>query len=301
MRCNKCRREALLFQEYSGQHLCRHHFEADLERKAKHEIRSHRWLVPGDHIAVALSGDAGSSALLYFLKKLTASRRDIRIAAITVDEGIAGYRDVRIAKGLAGLSGTECIEVSFGERFGITTDEIADRKGITNTCTYCRVIRDFLLKATAAEHGITKLASGEDLDDRAARVMEHILRGTPEILMYPGRRAPGKIPWIRPFAGIPREEVALYASLHVRDYIQSRCPYDTDPFEEDVKKMLSDLTTRHPATKHALVNLQKNLDRACTTNADLFPSCERCGEPGDGICRICRIIDEVTANAAQER
>jgi len=211
MRCNKCRKEALLFQEYSGQHLCRHHFEADLERKAKHEIRSHRWLVPGDYIAVALSGDAGSSALLYFLKKLTASRRDIRIAAITVDEGIAGYRDVRIAKGLAGLSGTECIAVSFGERFGITTDEIADRKGITNTCTYCRVIRDFLLKATAAEHGITKLASGEDLDDRAARVMEHILRELPKSLCIRGGGLQEKFPGSGPLPVFPERK---WHSMH---------------------------------------------------------------------------------------
>ena len=301
MQCNKCRREALLFQEYSGQHLCRHHFEADLERKAKHEIRSHRWLVPGDHIAVALSGDAGSSALLCFLKKLTASRRDIRISAITVDAGIAGYSDMRIAKEIAGLSGTACIAVSFRERFGITTDVIADRKGITDACTYCRVIRDFLLKETAAEHGITKLASGEDLDERAAQVMEPVLRGTPEILMHPGRGAPGKIPWIRPFAGIPGQEVALYASLHVGKIDQSRCPYDATPFEKDVHEMLNGLTARHPATKHALVNLQKNLERACTTNADTIPFCERCKEPGDGICMSCRIIEEVTADAAQER
>ncbi len=299
MRCNKCRREALLFQGYSGQHLCRYHFEADLERKAKHEIRSHRWLVPGDHIAVALSGDAGSSALLYFLKKLTASRRDIRISAITVDEGIAGYRDTRIAKGFAGLSGTACIGVSFRERFGDTLDEIADRKGITDACTYCHVIRDFLLKETAAEHGITKLASGEDLDDRSTHVMEHILRGTPGILSHPGRG--GKIPWIRPFAGIPGQEVALYAFFHGGDMNQSRCPYNTAPFEKDVQEMLNDLTARHPATKHALVNLQKNLERACTTNADPIPFCERCGEPGDRICMSCRIIDEVTAHAAPER
>jgi uncharacterized protein (TIGR00269 family) len=299
MQCNKCRREALLFQEYSGLHLCRHHFEADLERKAKHEIRSHRWLVPNDHIAVALSGDAGSSALLYFLKKLTASRRDIRISAITVDEGIAGYRDTRIAKGFAGLSGTACIGVSFRERFGVTLDEIADRKGITDACTYCHVIRDFLLKETAAEHGITKLASGEDLDDRSAQVMEHILKGAPEIPVH--RRQGSEIPWIRPFAGIPRQEVALYASFHGGDMNQYRCPYNTAPFEKDVQVMLNDLTARHPATKHALVNLQKNLERACTTNADTISFCERCGEPTDGICMSCRIIDEVTANAAQER
>ena len=299
MRCNKCRKEALLFQEYSGQHLCRYHFEADLERKAKHEIRSHRWLIPGDHIAVALSGDAGSSALLYFLKKLTSNRRDIRISAITVDEGIAGYRDMRIATGIAGSSGTECTAVSFRERFGITMDKIADQKGIPHACTYCRVIRDFLLNTTAAEHGVTKLASGEDLDDRATRVMEHILRGTPGILDQPGES--GKIPWIRPFAGIPRQEVELYATLHVTDHVQSRCPYDNTPFEEDVKKMLNDLTARHPATKHALVNLQRNLDSACCKNAYRIPSCERCGEPVDGICMTCRIIDEVIAYAAPER
>ena len=87
MQCDKCRREAVLFQEYSGLHLCKQHFEADFERKAKHEIRSHHWLVPGDHIAVALSGDANSSALLCFLKKLTSSRRDIQISAISIDEG----------------------------------------------------------------------------------------------------------------------------------------------------------------------------------------------------------------------
>src|SRR4030043_1868131 len=92
MQCDKCRKTAVLFQEYSGQHLCSQHFEADVEAKAKHEIRRHQWMSPGDHIAVALSGDSCSSALLYFLKKLTANRRDIRISAISIDEGIAGYR-----------------------------------------------------------------------------------------------------------------------------------------------------------------------------------------------------------------
>ena len=113
MQCDKCRKEAVLFQEYSGQHLCKQHFTADLERKAKHDIRRHRCLAPGDHIAVALSGDANSSALLFFLKKLTSSRRDIRISAIIIDEGIVGYRDPESATGIAGLSVTECIRTSF--------------------------------------------------------------------------------------------------------------------------------------------------------------------------------------------
>ncbi len=82
MQCSKCGRTAVVFQTYSGQHLCLHHFTADVEAKAKHEIRRNHSLKSGDHIAVGLSGDASSSALLYFLKKLTSNRRDIRISAI---------------------------------------------------------------------------------------------------------------------------------------------------------------------------------------------------------------------------
>ena len=128
MQCNKCRRNAILFQEYSGQHLCKQHFEADVEAKAKHEIRRHRWITPGDHIAVALSGDKSSSALLYFLKKLTSNRRDITISAISIDEGITGYRDPENAMRIAELLDTECIMGSFQENFGITVDEITHNK-----------------------------------------------------------------------------------------------------------------------------------------------------------------------------
>ena len=211
MQCDKCRREAVLFQEYSGQHLCKQHFEADFERKAKHEIRSHHWLAPGDHIAVALAGDANSSALLCFLKKLTSSRRDIQISAISIDEGRRDYRDPAITRGITGLPGTECIRVSFAEKIGMTADEIADWKGIVLAGTYCRVIRNYLLNKTAIEHGVTKLASGDDLDDMAVSVMKNILQGNPEILIQTDRTGSDKIPVIHPFITIPKKEVALYA------------------------------------------------------------------------------------------
>jgi uncharacterized protein (TIGR00269 family) len=295
MQCDKCGREAVLFQEYSGLHLCKQHFEADFERKAKHEIRSRRWLVSGDHIAVALSGDANSSALLCFLKKLTSSRRDIRISAISIDEGITGYREPGITKGIAGSSHTECIRVSFPERLGITVDEIEHRKGIALSCTYCRVIRNYLLNKTAIEHGITKLALGDDLDDVAASVMKNILQGSPEILVHADRTGTGKIPMIRPFISIPKKEVALYATLHTRGYNQSQCPYKNKPYEKDVGEILDEFTTRHPATKYALMNLKKNLI-STWTGADMVPSCQQCGEPSYGICMSCRIIDEVTAH-----
>ncbi len=121
-------------------------------------------------------------------------------------------------------------------------------------------------------------------------------RGIPEILVSSERAVRGKIPRIRPFISVPQKEVALYADLHVKGYNQSRCPYNNKPFEEDVQTMLNEFTIRHPATKYALLSLEKNLAGACVSLADSVPSCQQCGEPTDGICQICRIIDEVTAH-----
>ena len=70
MLCSKCRRRAIIYQRYSGLHLCKAHFIADFEAKAKRAIRTHHWIIPDDRIAVALSGGKDSSALLFFLKKL---------------------------------------------------------------------------------------------------------------------------------------------------------------------------------------------------------------------------------------
>ena len=296
MQCNKCRRNAVFFQEYSGLHLCEEHFEADVEAKAKHEIRRHRWMIPGDHIAVALSGNPSSSALLFFLKKLTANRRDIRISAITLDYGIAGYRDPVYAMRIAQLMDTECTTGSFHEDFGITVDEIAHTKGTSYACTYCRILRNFLLNRIARELGITKLAIGNTLDDCAIGVLKNILQGNPGILVSSGRNVRGKIPRIVPFLSIPCNEVALYADLHIKEYDQARCPYNNKPFEKDVQEMLRDLTIRHPATKYALRSLEKNLACACVSMADSVSSCEQCGEPADGFCQSCRIINEVTAH-----
>jgi uncharacterized protein (TIGR00269 family) len=297
MQCSKCRNKAVLFQDYSGRYLCRHHFEDDVEAKAKHEIRRHHWMVPGDHIAVALSGDSGSIALLHFLKKLTSNRRDICISAITVDEGIAGYHCTESAMRIADLLDTECIRVSFKERFGRTMDEIARTKGIPLSCTYCRVLRNFLLNRIAMENGITKLAFGRTLDEEAVSVLKNVLLGNVEILVRSERYAKGKIPHIFPFIAVPGNEVAFYADLQAKGNIQSRCPYDNKPFEEDTQALLNDFTVRHPATKYALLGLKNNLTTACDFMADSIFSCERCGEPADGIiCQSCHIIDEVNAN-----
>lgn len=297
MRCSKCRRPAILFQRYSGLHLCRDHFIADFESKAKRTIRSRRWVLPGDTIVVALSGGKDSSALVFFLHSLLSARRDVQLVAVTVDEGIRGYRDPdharRIAEGL-------CIPhttVSFRERYGTTVDEIVERKGDALSCSYCGVLRRHLLNAVAREEHATRLALGFNLDDEAQSVLMNVLRGDSGRLTRKSRPAEGMVPRMRPFLHIPEREVALYAYLHAGRIDAGRCPYSHNALRAGVRRLLNEYAWDHPATRHALVNLGEELADLGAEKSGALHTCERCGEPCGEVCRSCQILSEVTHDA----
>jgi uncharacterized protein (TIGR00269 family) len=291
--CSKCRRPAIILQRYSGLHLCRGHFISDFESKAKRAIRQHRWIRPGDRIRVAVSGGKDSSALLHFLVGLLGKRRDITLMALTIDEGIDGYRDLSIARRIAEDLGVEHIHASFAECFGITIDEIVRKKGDRLSCSYCGVLRRQLLNRVAKERGITRLALGFNLDDEAQSVLMNVLRGDADRLLRPASAAEGLVPRIKPFMYIPEREVALYALLHVEGFEIGRCPYAHNALRADVRNLLNDYTWRHPATRYSLVNLGERLPGAGEGGMPAVLFCERCGEPFIGECRTCRMLSEV--------
>ncbi len=293
MLCSKCRRQAVLYQRYSGLHLCKAHFIADFEAKAKRAIRTHRWIVPQDRIAVALSGGKNSSALLYFMQKLVGKRRDITLRAITIDEGIGGCHDRRVAAGIAESVGTELIVASFQELCGVTMEEVAGAQGDCPSCSLCDVLRRRCLNRVAKEHGISSLALGFNLDDEAQTVLMKVLRGDGDRLFMPDDPADGLVPWIRPFLTIPEREVALYAYLHGEGFEIGRCPYSKITLRSDVHAVLDDYDWRHPSTKYALVNLGERL-ASCRGLSDLAASrCPICGGPCLGECRSCGMGKEV--------
>ncbi|MDI9634114.1 MAG: ATP-binding protein [Methanolinea sp.] len=293
MRCDKCRRPAVLFQRYSGLHLCRDHFIADFEARAKRTIRKNRWIAPGDRIAVAFSGGKDSGALLSFLHKVFSPRRDVSLLAITVDEGIGGYRDPAVSRARARELGIPHVTVSFREEYGVTVDEIVARKGGAHSCTYCGVLRRHLLNTAAREAGATKLAMGFNLDDEAQTVLMNVLRGDSARLLRPSRAVPGLVPRIRPFLSIPEREVALYAYLTTGTLDVGRCPYSVHALRAEVRQMLNAYAWRHPSARFALVNLGNDLSAAGRDLPGGMRVCPDCGEVCAAACRSCEILAEV--------
>src|SRR5205823_12586167 len=80
---------------------------------------------PADHIAVAVSGGKDSLTMLMILKKLSAKFKQTRITAVTVDEGIAGYREeaVDLAKEYCHKLDVDHEIVSFKELYGDGLDD----------------------------------------------------------------------------------------------------------------------------------------------------------------------------------
>jgi tRNA(Ile)-lysidine synthase TilS/MesJ len=247
MRCDRCLREAVIYQEYSGLWFCGDHLLHDIEVKAKRAIRTHGWLAPDDRIAVALSGGYASAAVLTFLRDLIGNRRDITLSAFVVT-GIPGAdaREERAAR-VAGACGVPLARTSWHG----TPSGMEDRL----PCTCCTAALLRRIGRFAAGHGITKVALGTTLDDRAGEVLCHIFSGAITRLTGDQDRRTWPVRLIHPFLYIPAREAALYAAMR---FPGMAFPPEGEPegkFAADARALLSDYTGRHPSTRYSLARL----------------------------------------------
>jgi tRNA(Ile)-lysidine synthase TilS/MesJ len=249
----------VIYQRYSGLHLCRTHFEADFEAKAKRAIRVHQWLSPGDRIGVVHSGENDSSALLFFLQKLVGRRRDVELLSIIIDEGIRGYSDGSLARSFTEKIGVRHVTASFREMFGMTFDDMASHGDSRQACSSCSTLRALCIERTAREQGVTRLAIGTNLDDEARSLIINILTGNAGKLIHSQAQGRDRATWIKPFMYIPEREVALYASYHAKGGMPRKCPHASGGLTDDVRNILSTYGRNHPSTSYALVNLGDRL------------------------------------------
>jgi len=288
MRCDKCSAPAIVFQTYSGLHLCQKHFLLDVEKKIKREIRKAK---VNDTLAVAFSGGKDSAVALYVLNQLLA-KSGINIVAITVDEGIAGYRDIVLKKAalLINQLGIEWQVLSFEQEFGIRIDRVKDRP-----CTLCGILRRSLLNRTAKNIGASTLATGHNLDDEAQTILMNYLRGDIDRLLRldHGEKA-GLVRRIKPLKYVPEKEVALYALLRDIPIDLDECRFSFGVFRAEVRELLNELESTHPGTKYSLTRGREKLSQLIQRKPFELRECTECGEPSVNLlCQSCDLLGKV--------
>ena len=300
IKCKKCSHDAIIFQKYSGMHLCKKHFVEDVERKIKLTIRKEYCIQKNDIIAVALSGGKDSSVALYMIHKILGKRPDIEIVAVSVDEGIHGYRpnSLEVAKNLTKTLGVRHIIRSFKEAHGVTMDEVAALDREKGTCSYCGVLRNNILNRAALDIGATKLVTGHNLDDEAQTILLNHLRGDVERMVRLSQPAAveGLVLRAKPLRNIPEKEVALYALVNSIPVDFSECPYAGEALRGEVREMLNNFETRHPGTKYSLL---RGFDKLAGALAKELPpatidKCRICGETcTEDVCQACKLLGRV--------
>jgi len=262
-------------------------------------MRKEKMVMRGDRIAIALSGGKDSVVLTHILAEIFSNREDIELLAITVDEGIKGYREhtVEIAKSTCRTLGMEHIIVSLPEELGKSLDEIV-KEVEKKPCTYCGVFRKYYLNKTAREIGATKLALGHNLDDEVQTILMNFIHADiPRLArLIPQRVQRNMVLRIKPLRKVYEREVVTYAILRGFEIDLRECPYSHEPVRAVIRDFLNDFEQRYPGRKLSIMKSFEKL-RDCLKN--MYPQislnlCRMCGEPTSGeICQACKLVEEI--------
>jgi len=304
--CTVCkRREPVYFRPYSGERLCRKCFIESIEDKTRSTISKYEMFEFDDRIAVAVSGGKDSTSLLYVLEKIEREFPKSTLVAVTVDEGIKGYRDeaLKIAKKNCEKLGVEHHVVSFKELFGYKLDEIVElmkkREAELSPCAYCGVLRRRALNIAAREVDADKLATAHSLDDEVQTILINILHGDPLRL---ARAKPVTeevheklVRRVKPFCEIPEREIAFYAYLKNIEFQSFPCPYAPQALRSEIRIILNRLEERHPGMKYTIFRSIERIRPALERMAEKeLKECRICGEPTTGeICKVCELLQEL--------
>ena len=224
---------------------------------------------------------------------------DIHIFAISVDEGIQGYRDksIEIAEAFCKSLNIEHHSVSFNEQLNFQLDDIKT----DNFCTHCGVFRRSLLNKKAHELRADKLAVAHNMDDEVQSILMNIFRG--DILKFQrlGANPPSigdekLVPRIKPLRDIPEKEVKLYAILNSIPYHDGECPHSFNNVRRDVQKIINDMEERYAGTKHQIISFYDKINPPGRSVQRALGRCKMCGEASSaGICRACVLAEKINA------
>jgi tRNA(Ile)-lysidine synthase TilS/MesJ len=234
-------------------HLCREHFEEDVVRKIREELRSTGLFGREASIVVGLDGSRKSAAIAFILKDLFKHRRDISLLAIIIDEG----------EGKTASAG-QAAEVA--EKLGIACKVL--RMAVSSDLNAPYSIQPgekmkILFKA-AEENRAGILVTGETLEDEAGRIFLSLLRGDVDCAIQEGAEKKGHaeereeeravaVAWIKPLRRIPEREVRLYALGRRLGFDDAGERTEVSGQRRTAEMMLRDFDCLHPGTCYSLL------------------------------------------------
>lgn len=279
-------------------------FNQYIMNQALEVITDYKLIKPKDKVAVGLSGGKDSILTLHILADLV-DELDFELVAISIDEGISGYRNkgIDVARSTALKLDIELVEGSFIEEFGFTLDDITDL--YPSACIPCGVFRRYLLNKISNKLEADKLATGHNLDDEIQSFLMSFskaeLRRFSKFGPKLDRIHPKLVPRIKPLWKIPEKDVGIWAVINKVDVHFAECPYSHTSLRAKIKNYLNQLESERKGTKISILqsfsktfNFQKK--------EIIIGQCKKCGEASSlNICKACEMVDDIKNHKIQRK
>jgi len=302
-RCSRCGKPVVIELRYSNKFLCDSCFVRLFEKRVKRTIRLGKLLDPKDKIGVALSGGKDSSTALHVLNELSKKIPSSELVAMTIDLGIRGYQKKALgcAREFCRELGVRHYIYSFKEEMGFTLDEVVRKSKKLDKpsppCSYCGVFRRKLLNDKCQELGITKIATGHNLDDEIQMIMLNFIGGDLERIARMGPvvgvvKESGFVPIIKPLRNCPENEVTMYAEIKGLKFYSGKCPRSGEALRGTIKEAIDRIYENHPSSKFQLMKSTDNLVEILGNYKKFGRTgkCKKCGDLTSAeLCNACDI------------
>jgi len=257
----------------------------------------------GDLVGVAISGGKDSLSLLHVLKKMSESH-NFKLRAITVDEGIPGYRDeaLEIVKDFCEKLGVKHQVYAYKDLFDVTLQESLELRESekTSSCSICGTFRRRAIDFGAKDLGVDVIATGHNLDDILQTFIINVLSGdTNKIGWMDPTTSSSKTRRIKPFCEVYENEITFYAFTNEIPFQAEQCPHMNEGIRTEIREFLNSLESKHSGVKNSMHRSVMRLSNIVKdTNYKQRRICSKCGSECTGeICSVCNMI----VNLKQDR
>ena len=300
--------------------LCGEHYSEWFIAQTDRAIEKYKMFTREEPILVAVSGGKDSLSLWDALLQL-GYRADGLYIGLGINDP-APYSDVSLEKTRAFVASGEWRVAGGGsapehdtsytpllhvfdieETYGKTIPQIAREKtrGHGKPCAACGLTKRYVMNRLAHDKGYAVLATGHNLDDEVAVLMQNTLRWQTG---YLARQAPvlpasreGLTRKVKPFCRFYERETATYALVRGIDYIYDECPHAVGNLTNFYKTLLNQLESQSPGAKLGfyLEFLRARGEGAFEqfNKIETLHECEVCGQPTTSPerCAFCRMWD----------
>ena len=296
MKCDKCENTAVYSRRYSGENLCSGCFSNSILRKAAKTISKYKMIKNNELVCVAVSGGKDSLVLLDILNKMSKTH-NFRILAVTIDEGIPGYRDeaLKIVENFCAQLNIQYKTFSYKKIFDLTLTESLELRNDQrlSSCSICGTFRRRALDHAAKTINADAIATGHNLDDNLQTFLINILSGDAKKIgwMDPDTSS-NKVRKIKPLSEIYESEIVFYAFTNNLPFQTEPCPHMNEGIRTEIREFLNSLESNHDGIKNNMYRTILKISQFTKeSNHKEKQMCLVCGNQCTGrICSVCNML-----------